>query len=180
MAGLLCPNVIPSRAVPRLPQRVLGQPETRALRLIDNPLVTFEQNICCSTSLPDPFCRSQLKKQETVSLANQTPTPDWLFPSLTKSSANIPWNLMKGKTVKEVIHPSDICCSTIIFSILKIQCECWRGWDAINKVSVTWIGAAINLLHLPVSPSLCFSLCFHISMSLPLRPTSPSSLSNSI
>lgn len=43
-----------------------------------------------------------------------------------------------------------------------------------------WPCAAINLHHLLVFPSLCFSLCFHISLPLLLRPTSPSSLSNSI
>lgn len=72
------------------------------------------------------------------------------------------------------------CSVAIIFSILKIPGEWWIGWDAINKVSVTWPSAAINLYHLPVSPSLRFSLCFHISPSLPLHPTSSSSLSNSI
>lgn len=50
-----------------------------------------------------------------------------------------------------------------------------RCWDAINKDAVTQPSAAINPNHLPVSPSVRSSLRFHISLSLPLHPTSSSS-----
>lgn len=169
-------------AVPHLPKLVLGQLPTHTLprENLATGGVTFKHNICCFTGLAKPILsqwirgmrNSVTRESDTIGFYHAY-TQKWVMHCIlmnTNKNFNIQWRYCFNT----------FCSFAIISCILKIPGECWRGLDAINKVSVTWPSAAINLQHLPVSPSLRFSLCFHISLSLPLRPTSPSSLSNSI
>lgn len=178
IASLLC-HVVPCCSP--FPAKTLARSAPNTSHCHWEFLATWVSHSCKTSVVLSDLAKPILSQRimEMGNSVNHKSDNHWLL----ACTHTVVHTFVKVKTMKmsHSLGRANIFCRVFVIStILKIPCEWRRGWDMINKACVTWPSAAINLHHLPVSTSLRFSLCFHISLSLPLRPTSPSSPSNSI